>query len=45
MMTSTDMGEVELDLNSLPQDGELLNIWLPLQIVGRMQQVTGEVEY
>ena len=44
-MTSSDLGSVELDLESVPADGSILNTWLPLQIVGRMQQVTGEVQY
>ena len=44
-MTSSDLGAVDLDLDSVPADGSILNTWLPLQIVGRMQQVTGEVQH
>ena len=43
-MTSSDLGAVEMELNSVPADGSIFNTWLPLQIVGRMQQVTGEVQ-
>ena len=43
-VSSTDLGAAELDLSSLPSDGTELNVWLPLKKVGRMQNVTGEVQ-
>lgn len=42
-VSHVDMGEVQLPLTSIPSDGQLLDIWIPMRPVGRMQSVTGEV--